>query len=129
MTRINVIPVTELTRQHLIAEWRELPRIYALVHKAHTSGKPWTNRQPKEYTLGTGHVLFFYDKLAWITERHKQLVSEMINRGYKPSFTDPVENEWIAKIPSYYWKQWQPTQDAITINMQRINERLKNSAK
>lgn len=27
MTRINVIPVSELSDQHLIAEYRELPRV------------------------------------------------------------------------------------------------------
>lgn len=30
MTRINRIPVEELSRQHLVAEYRELPRVFAL---------------------------------------------------------------------------------------------------
>lgn len=31
MTRINLLPASELTDQHLIAEYRELPRIFTIV--------------------------------------------------------------------------------------------------
>ena len=34
MTRINCIPVEELSTPHLIAEYRELPRVFALAHNA-----------------------------------------------------------------------------------------------
>lgn len=30
MTRINCVPVRELGGKHLVAEYRELPRVYAL---------------------------------------------------------------------------------------------------
>lgn len=73
MTRINVVPVESLHYKHLCAEYRELPRIFALAHKASLSSRPWTNKQPSSYTLGTGHVLFFYDKLQFLADRHKQL--------------------------------------------------------
>lgn len=33
MTRINVVPVTELTDKHLLAEYRELPRIFGASKK------------------------------------------------------------------------------------------------
>lgn len=33
MTRVNVIPVEELHDKHLIAEYREIPRIVNLVRK------------------------------------------------------------------------------------------------
>ena len=33
MTRINLLPPSQLADQHLIAEWRELPRIFGLVKK------------------------------------------------------------------------------------------------
>ena len=31
MTRINCVPVTELHDRHLVAEYRELPRCFALM--------------------------------------------------------------------------------------------------
>jgi deoxyribonuclease V len=40
MTRINLLPPSELADQHLLAEWRELPRIFGLVKKKLTENKP-----------------------------------------------------------------------------------------
>lgn len=34
MTRINCVPVEELSGPHLVAEYRELPRVFALAEKA-----------------------------------------------------------------------------------------------
>lgn len=34
MTRVNIIPVQELTDQHLFAEYREITRLFALVKQA-----------------------------------------------------------------------------------------------
>lgn len=48
MTRINVIPVEELSDQHLIAEYRELPRVL----KQNIN----INDAPETYKLETGHV-------------------------------------------------------------------------
>lgn len=124
MTRVNVIPVDQLCRLHLIAEWREIPRIFALAHKASQSPKPWTHKQPKSYQLGSGHVLFFYDKLSFLADRHAQLVQEMLSRGYKPSFTGNLREQWQESIPASYWRPYSPTEDAIAINMERINKRL-----
>lgn len=124
MTRINVVPVESLTREHLIAEYRELPRIFALAHKASQSPKPWSHKQSKVYTLGTGHMLFFYDKLLFLANRHKALTQEMLNRGYKPNFISSLRDEWQDKIPAGYWKDYSPTPEAIAINLERINKRL-----
>jgi deoxyribonuclease (pyrimidine dimer) len=123
MTRINVVPVESLCRQHLIAEWRELPRVFALACKASISPKPWTDKQPAEYTLGTGHVIFFYDKLAFLADRHQQLTQEMLRRGYKPSVLGSLYREWKLKIPQTYWKDYTPTEQALSANAERIAER------
>lgn len=121
MTRINIIPVNELTGKHLVAEYRELPRVFALAAKA---DKQWRKRQPSSYTLGTGHVLFFYDKLAYLANRHKELVQEMLSRGYKPTFTDCLVAQWQSVIAPNMWRDYHPTDDAIAINVERINKRL-----
>lgn len=126
MTRINVVAVESLTRQHLIAEYRELPRTFQLAYKAFSSGKPWSNKQPKEYTLGTGHVLFFYDKLLFLSNRHESIVVEMLKRGYNPIYQGSLFEEWKDKIPSGYWKNYIPTENALMINKERID--LRNSS-
>lgn len=124
MTRINVVPVESLTRQHLISEFRELPRCFSLAYKASQSSKPWTDKQPKEYCLSTGHVIFWYDKLGFLAKRHKALVAEMLSRGYKPTMTECLKEQWQDKIPSGYWKDYVPTEAALKINKERIDKRL-----
>lgn len=125
MTRINVVPVETLTGPHLIAEYRELPRVFALAYKHYMSGKPLM--LPVEYTLGRGHVLFFYDKLTFLAKRQEAIVAEMQRRGYKPVFTTSLFDEWQSawvRLPSPYWGDYTPTPEAIAINQERINKRL-----
>lgn len=124
MTRINCVPVEELTRQHLIAEYRELPRVFRLVRKSQQKGEQLhTIDIPPDYVLGKGHLKFFYDKLYWLAKRHQQLVNEMIKRGYKPQFTEALW-ETYRDLDNWWWGDWTPTERALTINRQRIFERL-----
>src|SRR3546814_5132779 len=74
MTRINCVPVHELSGPHLVAEYRELPRVFALAQKAAARG---SFTQPQAYTLGKGHVLFFYTRLGYLARRHLELIEEM----------------------------------------------------
>lgn len=124
MTRINVVQPSELHDLHLLAEYRELPRVFALAARA-AADDTWRKRQPIAYTLGTGHVLFFYDKLRWLSRRHQRLVREMKARGYKPKFTASLAEQWEHLIPAPYWRNYKPTEAARVINQDRINERLK----
>lgn len=123
MTRINVVPVQELSRQHLIAEYRELPRIFGLVKAATARGQtPETTKIPAAYCLGTGHCLFFYDKIWWLYRRFFELVAEMQARGYNPTYlvpstygTDEIHYEWLG--------DWEVTDEALALNRARIAER------
>ena len=116
MTRINCIPVTELHYKHLVAEYRELPRVFGLAR--------YTAQAPKEYTLGKGHVLFFYDKLAWLYYRQCGLYDEMKRRGYKPTYNpDSLFAQYYVR-KHHLWNEWAPTPEAIAINRQRLAERL-----
>lgn len=119
MTRINCIPVEELSGPHLVAEYRELPRVFRLAEKAALRG---SFTQPGQYTLGPGHILFFYTRLGYLAKRHCQLVKEMRNRNYKPAF-DGVQRENFPNIPDQYWNDWEPTSDAMAINRERILQR------
>ena len=126
MTRINCVPVTELSNKHLLAEYRELPRISTLSWK-------WADRTvqvehflnnlpplwPTSYILGTGHVRFFYDKGEWLRRRFEdEIVPEMVKRGFKVSFTE------YRMHPDFCNKDWMPDEAAIAINRKRIQDRL-----
>lgn len=123
MTRINCVPVQELSGPHLVAEYRELPRVFALAQKACLRG-PIT--QPAAYTLGKGHMLFFYTRLEYLAKRHAELVAEMKRRGYKPSFPGVTRSQF-PDIPDAFWNDWQPTSAALALNRARIAERNANS--
>jgi|SRR5690606_3044651 len=122
MTRINCIPPQQLSRAHLVAEYRELPRIFALVRAAIQRGeKPTDPRNPQVYTLGRGHVRFFYPRLGYLVERQQAIIAEMIARGYNPSFRST--DHLLEGIPADWCSNWQPTEDAVAINCARISER------
>jgi hypothetical protein len=122
MTRINVVPPEELCRQHLTAEYRELPRIYAYVHKY--VEKDMMPNIPDEYVLGKGHVMFFADKLIFINRRHKALIDEMLRRGYKPTYTKEQADKMLDGITTQFLNDYEPTPDALSINRSRILERM-----
>lgn len=122
MTRINCVPPEELSTKHLVAEYRELPRVFGLIRKAIARGEsPSDRRNPRRYTLGTGHVRFFYNKVNWLAQRYTDLVREMDRRGYTANYRVPniaglpFTNEWNAV--------WTPDKEALAINRQRIFER------
>lgn len=124
MTRINVVPPQELTDLHLLAEYRELPRVFGLAHAAYQRGEqPDDPRNPREYTLGPGHVRFFYPRLRYLRDRFHALVAEMISRGFRPAYTDvPVH---YVLMPPAWVQNYEPTELALNINRARIEERLR----
>jgi deoxyribonuclease (pyrimidine dimer) len=106
VTRINVIPPSHLADQHLLAELRELPRTFGLVHRT---------GDPESYRMGKGHVRFFADKPNWLRNRQRDLHTEALARGFKPSYQPPESTG-----PD----EWAPDDDAININLERLQERL-----
>lgn len=87
MTRINIgINPEELCDQHLIAEYRELPRMRAFALKRlaryHDIGPC-----PTKFTLGTGHMAFFVPYGHYLETRWKSLCAEMQYRGFHVSFS------------------------------------------
>lgn len=120
MTRINCVPVEELTDKHLVAEYRELPRIAKQAYKAYLRNPG--QDLPPTYRLGKGHVKFFYDKGAWLAQRHLNLVSEMLNRGFTVNYpTYPIQYHYAR-----WRKDWTPTEEDMIVNRQRIKDRLEN---
>jgi len=123
MTRINCVPVEELTDKHLGAEYRELPRLFGQIQKAIERGEsPNDKRNPTEYKLGKGHTRFFYNKVSWLTKRYLQLVQECIKRGRVVNYPNPPD--LLNTITPEWWQTWEPTPEAMELNRQRIQERL-----
>ncbi len=118
MTRINVVPPSELCDQHLIAETRELTRIPNAVVR----GKFNMVGQPKEYTLGAGHVKFFYDKLGFLRSRYRDLIAECVFRGI--NFTNVFPYEEVGRLDPSLVRDYVPTTDALAINRARISIRM-----
>lgn len=124
MTRINVIEPAQLSRQHLIAEYREIARLPKNLRDSlnRKSTQFSFDEIPKDYTLGKGHVKFFYDKMYFLQKRFELLVAEMLRRGYSANFQD--SGIFLPENKIFY-NDYTPTQAAIEINLQRIKERTK----
>lgn len=128
MTRINCIPPSELTGPHLVAEYRELPRVFSLVRAAIVRGEsPDDPRNPPDYRLGAGHVRFFYPRLGFLARRQAGLVAEMQARGYRPGFTDT--GRLLDGFPPAWCEDWDPPPAALALNRARIAERRQPPAK
>ena len=123
MTRVNVVPAEELSNQHLMGEYHEITRIFTMTRNAQNRGKnKWNYGIPSEYTLGGGHMKFFSNKLKYILKRYHWLSKELINRGYNIS---PVPYaDLINGIDKHWFGDYNPTEAAIKINRQRIEDRL-----
>jgi hypothetical protein len=109
MTRINCIPVEDLYDQHLLAEYREITRVAKLARELRDYGK---------YTMGAGHVKFFYNKGQYLRRRAEELFDECLARGFNVQYKEYLEH------PDGLNSDWMPSREAIMINMERIQEKL-----
>ena len=112
MTRINLVNPSELTDQHLIAEYREIFMVGGSLNRTLNSKVGYReDRVPKQYTLNTGHVYLFYNKGKYLHRRYKQLITEMKRRGFTPDKTrvfptsvfkdNGLYNDWIPRVEDY----------------------------
>ena len=123
MTRINIVPTSELADQHLVAEYRELFMVgSALQRTLKSKNRDKTlSSLPEKYTLSTGHVKFFYNKGKYLHKRYKEIVAEMKARGMNP---DPERKFKREQWPDELYGDWTPTPDEQLIVRQRIQERI-----
>lgn len=116
MTRINVgVLPSELETKHLIAEHREIKRIPNCISK----GRFNLAGQPKDFTLGPGHVKFFYTRLLYLKKRYEQLYQECLSRGYKVTYYGDAWND----LPKEMMNDYEPTSFDRKIIQERINEK------
>jgi deoxyribonuclease (pyrimidine dimer) len=117
MTRVNVgVSPRKLTDRHLLAEHREIKRIPNVV----ASGKAVVSDLPSEFTLGAGHVRFFYDKLGYLLRRYRLIYKECKRRGFK---VEDYSDAWCG-VPSSLMGEYKPTDRDRKLIINRINERL-----
>jgi len=119
MTRINIgIPPKQLTNKHVMAEHRELKRIPNVVSR----GRYNLKTAPPQFTLGKGHVSFFYDKLGYLKKRYIELYDECKARGFN---VQCYVSSWDG-VPIELMNDYTPTERDIQIVSERIAERLAN---
>jgi deoxyribonuclease (pyrimidine dimer) len=121
MTRINIVHPSELTDQHLIAEYREIFMVGSSLQRSLKS-KNWNPKDiPIKFTLNTGHVKFFYDKGKYLSKRYDELRTEMKARGMTPDITRVFKRE---QWPDELWNDWTPSLEDYKLIRQRIEERI-----
>lgn len=111
MTRINVVPVEELSDQWLIAEYRELPRCL--------KGKISIKDAPNHYVFGKGHMKWARKYALYTANRMKELVEEMKYRGFKPNFSSDL-SMYISKDMENDYK---PDLKDLAISKERLIEK------
>ena len=126
MTRINSnIPPKSLCDQHLNAEYREIVRTIALAKnkfKKIGSLEKLREQIPQQFTLGSGHVSFFYDKLKFIRDRFNSLRQEMLDRGMQANMF--INSEQFRGILELY-NDWSASTEDNELIIDRIYERAK----
>jgi deoxyribonuclease (pyrimidine dimer) len=122
MTRINIIPPSELYDQHLVAEYREIVMVASSLSRSLASKVGFNPRKiPKQFTLNKGHVYFFYDKGLYLEKRYRELTDEMRLRGMNP---DPDRVFPAHLYPRFLYNDWVPSEIEQNIIRERINLRL-----
>lgn len=125
MTRINLIDPKELTDQHLFAEYREITRLFGQVKTALDKHAAATvlAKIPPTYRLGAGHVLFFYDKLAFIEWRYFVLKAEVLARGFNITPKDDIA--YFRKlIDGRFYQDYTPDAEAMAASVGRVIEKI-----
>lgn len=117
MTRINAaIRPAELCDQMLLAEHREIKRIPNAVR----NGRANIDNPPDTFTLGKGHVRFFYNKIWYLRARYRELHKECIKRGFDVKSYHSCFHHIHLKLQGL----WEPNKEHREMLKERINERL-----
>lgn len=121
MTRINLIDPSHLTKRHLIAEYKEITQFLHNVKKSNLKDLP------KNFTMGTGHVKFFYNKGEYIFDRFCSLKEELIKRSIKideEKFSDRLNEILNSFDPNRGYNNYKPCKLDYLIVIERIKLRI-----
>lgn len=131
MTRVNVLPPSELVRQHCFAECREIVRVFSFARKAtqqYGNASAWAKdkKPPASYVLGTVHVRFFVLRVQYLAQRYADLCKEWRMRVC--NVNQLPEQDILEGIDKSFFGEYTPTPCAMKINRERIALRLTESA-
>ena len=118
--------VKDLADQHLFAEWREIKMIVPSAKRS-IQAQPISKIYEKissKYTLNTGHVTFFYNKLQFLKERFGLLTDECYQRGFDITPFDFETEDYKFVYNTIDQIYWLPTENDILVNIERIVQRL-----
>lgn len=126
MTRINLVPVQELADQHLFAEFREIKMIPASLRRSiNARGIMGVYKIiPNAYTLGKGHVSFFYNKGQYLIDRYDQLRCELTRRGVNFNVDSQLDPNNVYDYYECFRGTYTPTEAALQIIRERIAEKI-----
>lgn len=128
MTRINLIPPSELMDQHLFAEWREIKMVPQSLKRSLVARGPEgvLNMIPPTFRLNTGHVSFFYDKNVYLMKRWEALTDEIIDRGvHSIDAGARLDADGVFfGLDRRFHKDYEPTESACAIIRERIALRI-----
>ncbi len=124
MTRVNVVPPKELCNQHLMAEYREMPRLLKNLKSSlnRKSSRFSMSEISNEYILGAGHVKFFFDKFQFLYIRHKSITEELLVRNYNLSM--PNLSDVFLQVDKKWFNNYEPSPEALCLNRERIKIRM-----
>jgi deoxyribonuclease (pyrimidine dimer) len=147
MTRINLVPPSELTDQHLFAEFRELKMVPKSlqrslaaawqrefdkndsnayqVRRCELAREAVLGKIPTEFCLGKGHVSFFYDKGHYLRVRYEVIRIELGRRGIKYDRNSEFDPDNIFKEQGAMFNLgYTPTDAALALIRARIADRI-----
>jgi len=123
MTRINAdLDPRLLHRRHLVAELREITMVPAALRRSlrTKSEQDVLKSIPSSFTLGSGHVKFFFNKMLFLKLRFFRLCKEMQNRGYAPDWSRVKAFDNFSVL---FYNDWVGSEVDRDIVLQRIEMR------
>lgn len=126
MTRINLVPPAELADQHLFAEFRELKMVpKSLERSLNAKGViAVTFSIPPKYVLGRGHVSFFYDKGAYLTNRYVDIQQELQRRKINYNKEAMFDPDFVYLRYPCFGRDYNPTEEALQLIRARLAEKI-----
>lgn len=118
MTRINLVPVEELSDQHLIAEYHELPRV--------AKQKISIKGAPDKYCLGKNHMKWARKHLLFTLSRYNLICDEMCHRGFTVNYPYPEFRGFCLDshiVKEFIWQDYDPTEGDIALSRNRLIEK------
>jgi deoxyribonuclease (pyrimidine dimer) len=78
---------------------------------------------PTKFKLGTGHVMFFYDKGPYLRNRYEELKIELTKRGFKYNTESTFDPDGVM-VKTPFNHDYVPDEQALFVIRERIQEKI-----